>query len=386
MRRLSYIVICMLFCLSNQVTAQSPLPYISDGLLDTTQASTLGLREAEAAVHTVTIFSPKENDYHYANGVVITAFKGKLYCMWQRSVTDEDAPETSVVYSMSEDNGKTWSSPRMIAEANDSTYCTSGGWISTNDTLIAFINIWPKALEPKGGYVCYKETTDGEQWTTLRHVTMADGSNMNGIIEQDPTLLTSGRLIGAVHFQPGLHLQPVYSDDPTGRSGWHKGHFDSQDMGHQSRELEPSQYVCRDGALVMVFRDQKGTYCKLASMSYDEGENWTPAIKTNIPDARVKQSAGNLPDGTAFLVGCPSGNKHRYPLALLLSEDGRCFDRGYLLREGGTKLPPQQWSGRYKTLGYSYPKSLVYDGRLYVAYSTNKETVELTIIDLSTLR
>jgi hypothetical protein len=121
-------------------------------------------------------------------------------------------------------------------------------------------------------------------------------------------------------------------------------------------------------------------------MSYDEGENWTPAIKTNIPDARVKQSAGNLPDGTAFLVGCPSGNKHRYPLALLLSEDGRCFDRGYLLREGGTKLPPQQWSGRYKTLGYSYPKSLVYDGRLYVAYSTNKETVELTIIDLSTLR
>lgn len=384
MRRLSYIVICMLFCLSNQVTAQSPLPYISDGLLDTTQASTLGLREA--AVHTVTIFSPEENDYHYANGVVITAFKGKLYCMWQRSVTDEDAPETSVVYSMSEDNGKTWSSPRMIAEANDSTYCTSGGWISTNDTMIAFINIWPKALEPKGGYVCYKETTDGEQWTTPRHVTMADGSNMNGIIEQDPTLLTSGRLIGAVHFQPGLHLQPVYSDDPTGRSGWHKGHFDSQDMGHQSRELEPSQYVCRDGALVMVFRDQKGTYCKLASMSYDEGENWTPAIKTNIPDARVKQSAGNLPDGTAFLVGCPSGNKHRYPLALLLSKDGRCFDRGYLLREGGTKLPPQQWSGRYKTLGYSYPKSLVYDGRLYVAYSTNKETVELTIIDLSTLR
>ena len=197
MRRLSYIVICMLFCLSNQVTAQNPLPYISDGLLDTTQASTLGLREA--TVHTVTIFSPKENDYHYANGVVITAFKGKLYCMWQRSVTDEDAPETSVVYSMSEDNGKTWSSPRMIAEANDSTYCTSGGWISTNDTLIAFINIWPKGLEPKGGYVCYKETTDGEQWTTLRHVTMADGSNMNGIIEQDPTLLTSGRLISPAY-------------------------------------------------------------------------------------------------------------------------------------------------------------------------------------------
>ena len=80
---------------------------------------------------TVTIFTPSEESNHYANGVVMTAFKGTLYFMWQSSETDEDAPETWVLYSQCRDEGLTWSQPALFAADNDSSYCTSGVWIST---------------------------------------------------------------------------------------------------------------------------------------------------------------------------------------------------------------------------------------------------------------
>jgi hypothetical protein len=91
-----------------------------------------------------------------------------------------------------------------------------------------------------------------------------------------------------------------------------------------------------------------------------------------------------LPDGTAYLAGSPTGTKRRYPLAVLFSEDGVCFDKAILLRSGGTDLQPQRYPGKAKTLGYNYPKSMVYNGKLYVAYTTNKEDVECTIINIKT--
>ena len=188
---------------------------------------------------------------HYANGVVMTAFKNTLFCMWQCSQTDEDAPETSVVMSKSTDEGHTWSSPVVIAAANDSCYYTSGGWISTTDTLVAFINTWPKRLQPIGGFTQYI------------------GQVMNGVIEQDPYAIACGRIIGAVHFQPGLHIAPVYTDSPIGFNGWKRAYFTSHDRGKQSRELEPSLYQRHDSTLVMIFRDQAGSFRKIASISSD---------------------------------------------------------------------------------------------------------------------
>lgn len=303
----NWILTLLLAILFSTGQAQETLPYIADGLLDSTHIETLGLK-ASTAVTTVTIFSPTDETMHYANGVVMTAFKNTLFCMWQCSQTDEDAPETSVVMSKSTDEGHTWSHPVVIAAANDSCYCTSGGWISTTDTLVAFINTWPK-----------------------------------------------------------------------------RAYFTGHDRGKQSRELEPSLYQRHDSTLVMIFRDQAGSFRKIASISSDHGETWTEPMITNIPDARVKQCAGNLPDGTAYLVGNPTGAKRRWPLVALLSKDGCCFDKAILLRAGGSNLQPQRYPGKAKTLGYSYPKSMVHHGKLYIAYATNKEDVEYTTVDLNTL-
>ncbi|MET8866103.1 exo-alpha-sialidase [Nonomuraea sp. NPDC004580] len=93
-----------------------------------------------------------------------------------------------------------------------------------------------------------------------------------------------------------------------------------------SRELEPSWYRRRDGSIVMVFRDQGGgTYRKLAAVSTGNGATWSNSVETNVPDSRTQQSAGNLPDGTAYLVGNPTGTRNRSPLTVLTSRDGITF-------------------------------------------------------------
>ena len=358
------------------------LPRMADGIIDTTDANSLGLPKSEH-VKTIHIFSSKEKGDHYANGVVMVAFKNQLYCMWQSSLRDEDSDDTKVVYSTSSDDGMTWSKPKIFAVATDEYYCTSGGWLVNGDTLTAFIDIWEKGLEPRGGRTCYITTTDGKHWSSPNSVTMANGEPMKGVLEQDPYKLPDGHIIGAAHFMPGLHVCPVYTDDVTGHSGWKKAVFQSEDKGKQSRELEPSQYVREDGTVVMIFRDQSSSFRKLASVSKDRGKSWSKPEQTNIPDARTKQCAGNLPDGTSYMVCCPVHDKTRWPLVLLTSRDGKTFDKALLLRSGdSTDLPQRRYEGKYKTLGYSYPKAMVHNGKIYVGYSTNKEDVDCTIIPI----
>ena len=182
-------------------------------------------------VKTYTIFRAAEGTDHYANGVVMTTFKGKLYCMWQSSPKDEDTDDTWVAYSWSSDEGKTWTRPQKLAVPSASDYCTSGGWLVRGGTLTAYIDLWQKGLTPRGGRTYYMTSTDGQTWSELQPVRMADGSPMNGVLEQDPYTLKDGRLVGAAHFMPGLHICPVYTDDSNGVSGWRKAQFEAEDKG-----------------------------------------------------------------------------------------------------------------------------------------------------------
>jgi len=218
-----------------------------------------------------------------------------------------------------------------------------------------------------------------------KRVTGRDGLPLEGVIEQDIHEY-DGRLHTAFHVPPGLIAKPYYTDDRLGLTGWTEGVI--QNLGFKpptSRELEPSIFRrAGDGRLVMVFRDQASTYRQLAAVSSDRGATWAAPVGTEMPDARAKQSAGNLPDGTAFLVNCPSGSRDRVPLAVTLSRDGHVFDRSFVLRGVGD-LQPLRFAGKFKRRGYHYPKSIIAGGYLYVIYATNKEDVELTRVPLSSL-
>ena len=374
---LHIIVLMLCSCLAN---AQTDAAFcVEENLFDAKDRNTLGLSYAPEA-ETMTVFCPSDSTDHYANGVVMAAYKGQLFCMWQSSAKDEDSADTWVACSHSDDEGKTWSKPRKLCNTTKEYFCTSGGWLSCNDRLVAYVNVWQNDSTLKTCSAYYTETTDGKEWSALKEVRWADGTPMEGIFEQDPHRLADGRVIGAVHLMPGMMLTPIYTDDATGRGGWHRGDFNATPNGRQSAELEPSFFVQSDGTVVMTMRDQRSSHRILAATSNDRGETWSKATATNMPDSRAKQCAGNLSDGTAYIVNNPIGEKKpRTPLVISLSRDGRRFTKAYMLRSGDSHdLPAQRYHGKYKTTGYSYPKAMEHDGWLYVSYSTNKERVEYT--------
>ena len=329
--------------------------------------------EEVPGAETFVVFRAEEEGPHYANGAVLTAFKGRFYCMWQASERDEDSPDTRLVYAVSAD-GERWSRPMELAGPGT----TSGGWWNAGDSLVAYVNVWPEGTDSRGGEAWYRTSGDGVEWAPMRPVRMADGSPMTGILEQDPRLCKQ-RIIGAAHFQPGLQVCPIYTDSTDGVTGWHKADFPATPYKTQTRELEPSFFQRKD-ELVMVFRDQTSSFHKLASVSRDNGKTWTKAIETDFPDSRSKQCAGNLPDGTAFLIGNPTGSKDRSILAIATSKDGKTFDQAWLI---GRDPAPGRYEGKAKTQGFSYPKAIVHGECLYVAYSINKEDIAVTRLPLT---
>ncbi|MDE2163206.1 MAG: exo-alpha-sialidase [Alphaproteobacteria bacterium] len=365
--------------------AQAAPPYrVVPGLFVAARPDDLGLKPAPGT-QSFTIFRPRAGAPHYANGVVLMPFKGKLYAQWQASARDEDAPDTFVAYSRSRD-GEHWSAPQTLVPSGRIMH-SSGGWWTDGKILVAYDNAWPGGFDHhQGGYAEYRSSTDGMHWSKARRVMGADGKPVDGVIEQDPHALPDGRIITAFHRQPGLIVAPYYTDDPTGIAGWTKGLMQNlPHNGAMSRELEPSWFRRRDGAVVMVFRDQDSSFRQLAAASADRGATWTTPVVTDMPDSRAKQSAGNLPDGTAFLVNEPSGTKRRVPLVVTLSRDGGLFDKAFLLR-GGADLQTLRFPGKYKNTGYDYPKSVLWKGWLYVGYATNKEDVQLTRVPVKSLR
>lgn len=371
---------------------------LGTAVLDTADHLSLGLARAQGA-RVSEVFAATPASDHYCNGAVPVFWKGRLYCMWQSSLRDEDSPDTRVVYSVSDDMGVSWSPPVQISPVlsapgpGDVRYAP-GGWLATGEGLVAYIGCW-RGAEPSGTVARVLRSPGppaGEQWGPVRDVLALDGSPVSGVLEQDPrrVALPSGgsRILGAGHFPPGVRVRPLYTDDPSGLGGWRAGDFQPGERGDQTRELEPSLYMrtAPGGAAeaVMVFRDQSSSYRKRYAVSGDFGQTWSAPLDSGIPDSRSKQCAGNLPGGEAYLVGNPTGRKDRTVLAVLVSGDGRVFTLGRLV-EGAEDLPGQRYPGRAKTPGYSYPKAVVAQGWLFIAYSVGKERIHVAGIPVGQL-
>ena len=114
--------------------------------------------------------------------------------------------------------------------------------------------------------------------------------------------------------------------------------------------------------------------------------NWSMPQPTNIPDAHTRTHAGTLPDGRTYLLGTQVSNtsvRHRRdPLTLSLSSDGIAFDRVWALRWGA---PERRFKGLDKDYGFAYPGATVSGSSLFVAYSVNKEDIEVLEVPLELL-
>jgi hypothetical protein len=149
-------------------------------------------------------------------------------------------------------------------------------------------------------------------------------------------------------------------------------HWQSVPVPGTNSELaaeEPLWWSLPDGNLVALFRDNRRSGFLYRTFSVDQGRTWTRPVRTNFPDATSKLHGLRLRDGRYVLVS-NANPKRRDPLTIALSDDGLVFTRlGYLV--GGRHV--------------DYPHVLEHEGRLLVAFSGGKQSVEVLRIGVDDL-
>jgi len=354
-------------------TIAAPPYQASSGLFDR-ESHTLGL-EVLSSQHRLLFFATEES-YQYCHHPNLIVFRDKLYCMWSNGIVAEDEPGQRILYCYTED-GSDWTEPIELTNHNDGKgVCVSSGFRVSGETLIAFYTATDGENFGESTALWARTSTDGHTWSKPRRI-------VSGFFIEGPRPVPGGRLLlSGEHVGPQREtkrMKLLHTDQLDGLGGWTEARIEIENLT-VFNYTEPSFFSRSNDSLVMSFRNRSGFL--YASESTDQGQSWSMPDKTNFHDCRSRFSAGNLPDGTAFMINNP-GPHHRRYLTIALSNDGESFDRALMIF--GKRIRHRH-GGRTKSLGWQYPNALVWKDQLHVAYSINKEDLGVSRIDLKELK
>ena len=341
------------------------------------------------------VFRASEEGGSYNHNAMLVRWKDGYWCAWHNCPADEAGQGQRVLVARSDD-ARAWSEPFFVADggAQGGVLRLLSGLYSRGDKLYAVIKKeWDLTRATNPGMNAHDPTkpsytndlwvtSDGANW----EIAKADHLDIVRINE-NPRVTADGRLMAAATLRgmtPGVLLWP--GDDPEERPEVvaipYEGRPDDYYCGHDEGLFlygESSWYTDDNGQIWMWHRDESGACCLGVAMSTDGGQTWTQVMRSNFPDSMSKVFAGRLSDGRFYLVGTATPvYMDRNFFALSLSDDGATFSKMYRL----ISEPVQQgFEGHLKCHGYQYPSCLVHGDTLLVAYSVNKEDIELGIID-----
>ena len=379
MRRI--LCICLLSTASSLANDMAPIRPAAK-LFDQRQPNTLGLATIRGKHRS--IYRATADGYKFCHHANLGVWRDRLYLMWSNGIAHEDHNGQRVMFATSRD-GLSWSAPAVLIPDCDGPgplASVAAGWHSTARQLVAYYTAIPEKQpgdDERNMLFCIT-SSDGTTWS-------APHSLGQGFFIEGPRSLPDGRLLMNGQWankQPRMR----YSDGVNGIQGWKDGQIPTvQDVFSFP---EPSWFTRPDGSLVAILRTKSGDPRIYASVSRDRGTNWSKPVATSYPDATARAFAGNLPDGTAFIISntntTPTKSHpsigRRNPLTIALSDDGRLFNRAYIVRRAATQM---RFPGIHKLDGWQYPTALVWKQSLYVAYSINKEDVGVTRISLADL-
>ncbi len=344
-------------------------------LFDPSDTKTLGLETIEGR-HAI-IYRATDAGRKFSHHPNLAVFRDRLYCMWSSGLVDEDGSDQRVVYSESPD-GLAWTEPGMLSEdeKGKGTHVASGFLVS-GKTLVAYYTATGGSNFHARTVLMARTSQDGKTWSKPRR--LAGGFFIEAPRRlKDSRLLIAGEHVGEA--RKTKRTRALITDDPNGLEGWKDVRIDfskPKTFGY----TEPSFFVQKDGALVMLLRNYSG--CLYAARNNDLGRTWSAPARTNFLDSTARISAGNLPDGTAYIINNAMPKRYdRSLLTIALARDGVIFDRAWLVRGEPTK---RRYDGRSKLDGWQYPNAIVWKDQLFIAYSINKEDIGITRIALKDL-
>ncbi len=310
-------------------------------------------------------------DYGMTIGIERTP-GGRLWACW---VAGGDSPEAFFVLATSDDNGETWSKPRLVVNAQSPELPRRRSILVGNlwtDPLGRLWLIFDQSMDMFDGRagvwaaLCENPDADVPQWSEPRRI-------WHGVTLNKPTVLSNGTWMLPISLdQRGgfgpfkgcfAELDPqrganVFVSTDEGRTWDYRGgvRFPNPDW-HEHMIVER-----RDGSLWMLARTAKGI---MQSTSRDEGRTWSdPTEPAGIRQPNARFHIRRLASGELLLIkhGDRLDAHHgRVQLSAWLSADDGATWRGGLVLD--------------ERPGISYPDGFqAPDGTLYISYDRNRAT------------
>jgi len=322
------------------------------------------------------------SDVRKTNGVnqhnYLAFFAGRYWIMWSEGPGVEDEVGQRVKFSTSPD-GLTWSEPKFLTPIPPNSGPDSPHYGTRTDKGLRWISrgLWQRgdellalaSLDEAAGFFgpslelrAFRLNPEQETWTDLGVI--AD----NAINNFPPKKIPSGQwMMSRRPYDYKKQGVQFLVGGVEGIDDWES--FPVLGSSSALSAEEPFWWELPDGNLMALFRDNRRSGFLYRSFSTDNGRVWSRPTKTNFPDATSKINGTRLADGRYVFVS-NANPKKRDPLVLSVSDNGMTFHRmAYLI--GGRRV--------------DYPHVLEHDGHLFVAFSGNKQTVEVLKIRVADL-
>lgn len=354
----------------------------------------------------------------------------RTYLQYSTSPIDEDSTGQEAWLSTSTDGGLSWSKGYSILPAALLPNQTD----AANYTYWCDNRIWQRALHPAAWVPIDKHVLYAVSQTTLRYCwsDTAKGTKAAGRLARrisksgqpvgEPCWTSQNNWTSVVRFNDtiygsyGMRFCPhaaqieEYLKKPDKVPAWGTWLYqtklfaadDTHDMQEPTHAVWTGPKNGVRGYWERFWRDISGSdmisnAVWVERTSVFSGSNWYPYVerqygnnifRTDIPDVGSKQHLGLLPNGDRYMVHNPRNNteKIRQPLTIATSRGGDESYRGIgvLRTNASTIIAPD--TRKLKRLMFSYPTSIIVNGKLVVAYSENKENIWVSVLDPKDLR
>jgi len=309
-------------------------------------------------------------DYGMTIGIARTP-GGRLWAAW---VGGEDGPKAFMVAATSDDDGETWSKPRLVVDSQSPilplprSVIIGNFWTDPLGRLWFFFDQTMNHYDGRQGVwasICENPDSDEPVWSTPRRL-------WHGAVLNKPTVMANGEWwlpvelpafpgVGPMRFA-NAELEPlrganVFVSTDKGQTWVRRGcvRFPEPDWDeHMFVEL-------KDGRVWMLARTRGGT---MQSFTADGGKTWTEPTLPSFKHPAARFHIRRLASGRILLVKHGETVDHhegRSKLTAWLSEDEGLSWKGGLMLDERT--------------GVTYPDGFqAPDGTLYISYDRNRAT------------
>lgn len=324
-------------------------------------------------------------DYGMTIGIERTP-GGRLWACW---VAGGDSPDAYFVLASSDDEGASWSDPRVVLDSHEEglgdkrSILVGNLWTDPKGRLWLFFDQSMDMFDGRGGVWatrCDNPDADEPTWTKPERI-------WHGVMLNKPTVLSTGEWMLPISLdqRPGFRkfkgcfaeLDPlrganVFVSTDEGETWERRGVVSFPDPDwHEHMVVER-----KDGSLWMLARTKRGI---MEATSTDSGKTWSEPIDSAIQHPVARFFIRRLQSGKLLLI--KHGDKidaheGRVQLSAWLSDDdGLSWEGGLVLDERKGISYPDGFQAPDGTIVISYDRNRATDGEILMARFTEEDVM-----------